>query len=89
MSKRLKTYRKPTDPNRLFAEYGPYRSSYLIQRNAKGEICAPWVIEEMAQINTKIKRMDYLEFKSLERYRSWALETIQEELRKSTQQRLL
>jgi len=89
MPKELKICQSPTDPKRVSAEYGPYRSSYLIPRNAKGEPCAPWAIEEMAQINTRMTRMDYVAFKDLERYRSWALEEVREEIRKSTQQRLL
>lgn len=89
MPARLKIYRKPTDPNRVFAEYGPHRSSYLIIRNADGKICAPWVMEEMAQINTKRGTMDWVSFKGLEEYRKWALENVQQEIKKSTEERLL
>ena len=91
--KRQKVFQDPDNSERLIVKSlsGPYHSFFLIVKNAKGEICAPWVIEERAGID-KRGTMQLGDVMGLRNHRKWALKNAQEraqELARSSQGQLL
>jgi hypothetical protein len=81
-TKKQKVFQDPNNSEKLIVESlsEPYSSSFLIVRNEKGEICAPWVVEETVQIK-KRGTMQYGDVMGLKNHQRWARKNAQEKAR--------